>query len=63
MQKITPFFWYTKNAEEAAAFYAGIFPVSKVERVTAMPSDFAERPRPARSRWSTSCCAGRPSPR
>ena len=39
MQKITPFLWYSKEAEEAAAFYAGIFPDSRVVRVTAMPSE------------------------
>jgi predicted 3-demethylubiquinone-9 3-methyltransferase (glyoxalase superfamily) len=35
MQKITPFLWYSKEAEEAAAFYASIFPDSRVVRVTA----------------------------
>jgi predicted 3-demethylubiquinone-9 3-methyltransferase (glyoxalase superfamily) len=38
MQKITPFLWYSKQAEEAAAFYASIFPDSRVTRVTALPS-------------------------
>ena len=38
MQKITPFLWYSKEAEEAAAFYASIFPDSRVTRVTALPS-------------------------
>jgi predicted 3-demethylubiquinone-9 3-methyltransferase (glyoxalase superfamily) len=38
MQKITPFLWYSKEAEEAAAFYASIFPDSRVARVTALPS-------------------------
>jgi len=37
IQKITPFLWYTAEAEEAAAFYAGIFPDSRVVRVTAVP--------------------------
>ena len=32
--KIFPFLWYTKEAEEAAAFYASIFPDSRVDRVT-----------------------------
>jgi predicted 3-demethylubiquinone-9 3-methyltransferase (glyoxalase superfamily) len=36
MQKITPFLWYTREAEEAAAFYASIFPDSRVTRVTAL---------------------------
>src|SRR5471032_98617 len=34
-KKITPFLWYSKEAEEAAAFYAAIFPDSRVIRVTA----------------------------
>lgn len=38
MQKITPFLWYSKEAEEAAAFYASVFPDSRVTRVVAMPS-------------------------
>jgi predicted 3-demethylubiquinone-9 3-methyltransferase (glyoxalase superfamily) len=37
MQKITPFLWYNKEAEEAAAFYANIFPDSRVVRVATMP--------------------------
>ncbi|MFM0345081.1 VOC family protein [Paraburkholderia sp. RL17-347-BIC-D] len=38
IQKITPFLWYSAEAEEAAAFYASIFPDSRVTRVTAVPS-------------------------
>ncbi|MGU7773070.1 VOC family protein [Burkholderia sp. MR1-5-21] len=38
IQKITPFLWYATQAEEAAAFYAGIFPDSRVVRVTPVPS-------------------------
>ncbi|MGV4663207.1 VOC family protein, partial [Burkholderia pseudomallei] len=37
IQKITPFLWYSTQAEEAAAFYAGVFPDSRVARVTAVP--------------------------
>ena len=37
IQKITPFLWYSTEAEEAAAFYAGIFPDSRIVRVTAVP--------------------------
>jgi len=44
MQKITPFLWYATEAEEAAAFYAGIFPDSRVVRVTAMPSESPSGP-------------------
>ncbi|MDQ6916381.1 MAG: VOC family protein [Pseudomonadota bacterium] len=44
MQKITPFLWYAKEAEEAAAFYCAIFPNSRVVRVTAMPSESPSGP-------------------
>jgi predicted 3-demethylubiquinone-9 3-methyltransferase (glyoxalase superfamily) len=38
IQKITPFLWYSNEAEEAAAFYADIFPDSRVVRKTAVTS-------------------------
>ncbi len=44
MQKITPFLWYAKEADEAAAFYASIFPDSRVVRTTAMPSESPSGP-------------------
>ena len=44
MQKITPFLWYSNEAEEAAAFYSSIFPDSRVVRVTAMPSESPSGP-------------------
>ncbi len=44
MQKITPFLWYSKEAEEAAAFYASIFPDSRVIRVAALPSESPSGP-------------------
>jgi predicted 3-demethylubiquinone-9 3-methyltransferase (glyoxalase superfamily) len=44
MQRITPFLWYAKEAEEAANFYASIFPDSRVLRVTAMPSESPSGP-------------------
>ena len=44
MQKITPFLWYAKEAEEAAAFYAATFPNSRVVRVTTMQSDSPSGP-------------------
>ena len=44
IQKITPFLWYATQAEEAAAFYAGIFPDSRVARVTAMPAESPSGP-------------------
>jgi predicted 3-demethylubiquinone-9 3-methyltransferase (glyoxalase superfamily) len=42
--KIFPFLWYAKEAEEAAKFYASIFPESRVERVTAMQSESPSGP-------------------
>jgi len=44
MQKITPFLWYSHQAEEAAAFYASIFPDSRITRVVAMPSESPSGP-------------------
>lgn len=44
MQKITPFLWYSNEAEEAAAFYASIFSDSRVVRVTALPSESPSGP-------------------
>ena len=44
IQKITPFLWYAKEAEAAAAFYASIFPDSRVTRVTALPSESPSGP-------------------
>jgi predicted 3-demethylubiquinone-9 3-methyltransferase (glyoxalase superfamily) len=42
--KIYPFFWYAKEAEEAARFYASVFPNSRVDRVTAMQSESPSGP-------------------
>jgi predicted 3-demethylubiquinone-9 3-methyltransferase (glyoxalase superfamily) len=44
MQKITPFLWYSTQAEEAAAFYASLFPDSRVERVVTLPSESPSGP-------------------
>src|SRR5215208_7030361 len=44
MQKITPSLWYNKEAEEAAKFYASIFPDSRVDRVTALPAESPSGP-------------------
>ena len=44
MQKITPHLWYAKEAEEAAAFYASVFPDSRVTRVTEMPAESPSGP-------------------
>ncbi len=44
MQKITPHLWYAKEAEEAATFYASVFPDSRVVRVTPLPSESPSGP-------------------
>ena len=44
MQKIVPHLWYTDKAEEAARFYASIFPNSSVDRVTPIPADTPSGP-------------------
>src|SRR5207237_9876209 len=44
LQKITPFLWYSKEAEEASAFYASVFPDSRITRVTTMPSESPSGP-------------------
>ena len=44
MPTITPTLWYSREAEEAAKFYASIFPNSRVNRVTALPSDSPSGP-------------------
>ncbi|MEK8032922.1 VOC family protein [Ideonella sp. DXS29W] len=44
LQKITPFLWYAAEAEEAARFYAGIFPGSRVTRLTTLPADSPSGP-------------------
>src|SRR6266702_7950184 len=43
-QKIVPHLWYTKEAEEAARFYATVFPESRVNRVTSLPADSPSGP-------------------
>jgi len=44
MQKISPFLWYAREAEEAARFYCAVFPDSRVDRVVAMPSESPSGP-------------------
>ena len=34
LQKITPCLWFADQAEEAARFYAGIFPNSRITHLT-----------------------------
>ena len=42
--KIFPHLWYAKEAEEAARFYASIFPDSRVDRVTPFMSESPSGP-------------------
>lgn len=42
--KIFPHLWYAKEAEEAAHFYAGIFPDSRVDRVIPLPVETPSGP-------------------
>ncbi len=42
--KIFTHLWYAKEAEEAAGFYASIFPDSRVDRVTPLPTDSPSGP-------------------
>lgn len=44
MPKITPFLWFDTEAEEAATFYVGLFPNSKITSLTRYPEG---GPRPA----------------
>ncbi|HTL76914.1 MAG TPA: VOC family protein [Casimicrobiaceae bacterium] len=44
MQKITPFLWYAKEAEEAALFYTSIFPDSRITRISTLPSESPSGP-------------------
>ncbi|HEY4956616.1 MAG TPA: VOC family protein [Caldimonas sp.] len=39
-----PWLWYAKDADKAAAFYASIFPDSRVDRVTSMPNESPSGP-------------------
>jgi predicted 3-demethylubiquinone-9 3-methyltransferase (glyoxalase superfamily) len=43
-QKIVPHLWYVKEAEEAARFYAVVFPDSRVDRVTSLPAESPSGP-------------------
>jgi predicted 3-demethylubiquinone-9 3-methyltransferase (glyoxalase superfamily) len=42
--KIVPFLWYATEAEQAARFYASVFPDSRVDSVTAMNADSPSGP-------------------
>jgi predicted 3-demethylubiquinone-9 3-methyltransferase (glyoxalase superfamily) len=43
-QKIVPHLWYVREAEEAARFYARVFPDSRVDRVTRLPVESPSGP-------------------
>ena len=43
-RKIYTHLWYAKDADQAAAFYASIFPDSRVERVWALPVESPSGP-------------------
>ena len=43
-RKIVPHLWYAKDAEEAARFYASIFPDSRVDRVVTVPAESPSGP-------------------
>jgi predicted 3-demethylubiquinone-9 3-methyltransferase (glyoxalase superfamily) len=42
--KIFPHLWYATEAEEAARFYASIFPDSRMERVSSLQSESPSGP-------------------
>ena len=44
LQKIVPHLWYVREAEEAARFYASVFPDSRVDRVTALAAESPSGP-------------------
>src|SRR5262247_2400584 len=44
VQRIVPSLWYVKEAEEAARFYASIFPNSSVDTVTSLPAESPSGP-------------------
>ncbi len=44
MQRITPFFWFNNNAEEAMNFYTSLFPDSRIVSIKRYPSGITEGP-------------------
>lgn len=44
LAKIVPHLWYAKEAEEAAGFYTSIFPDSRIDRVTTVPTETPSGP-------------------
>lgn len=45
MQKITPFLWFDKQAEEAMNFYVSIFKNSKIVSIQRYPEGYSEGPK------------------
>ena len=44
LQKIATFLWYKREAVEAARFYTTLFPDSRVDRVSSLPTDSPSGP-------------------
>ena len=44
VQKISPYLWFAKDAEQAARFYASIFPDSRVDLVSSLPAESPSGP-------------------
>lgn len=44
MQKITPFLWYSDQAEEAARHYVSVFPDSRIVSVSSLPCESPSGP-------------------
>ena len=42
--KIHPHLWYNDKAREAAEFYCSIFPDSRIDRISSLPSDSPSGP-------------------
>jgi predicted 3-demethylubiquinone-9 3-methyltransferase (glyoxalase superfamily) len=43
-QKVTPFLWFDRQAEEAARFYVSLLPDSRIDRVVRSPADTPSGP-------------------
>ena len=43
-QKVTPFLWFDRQAEEAARFYVSLLPDSRIDRVMRAPADTPSGP-------------------
>ena len=44
LQKIVPFLWYNREAAEAARFYTSLFPDSRVDSISSLPTDSPSGP-------------------